>query len=267
MCFQFNLLCSSGYHRVSCLRTLSLDKFFIFYSMCSFIWQLLFPQFTEGQSQCKSARVISFFSTLPTYMPCPDGVICLWTLFLTDKIIWPAKLAHIMYRKILTELYFLYTVNKHVQMWKQKPGSVEEKNQKQNLPNLLFSWSAFALIILTQCGMQLQNLGFFPHFIAALLVAKIHLSLSVCTHICFHQIWVVRKSLQEKTVKHFGSRPKHNRVERERDATSGLKIWGVFLNSFLSSCIVWSKQEMNPYPWRIPQVHSQALLLFHKATP
>lgn len=259
MCFQFNLLCSSGYHRVSCLRTLSLDKFFIFYSMCSFIWQLLFPQFTEGQSQCKSVRVIS--------LPCPDGVICLWTLFLTDKIIWPAKLAHIMYRKILAELYFLYTVNKHVQMWKQKPGSVEEKNQKQNLPNLLFSWSAFALIILTQRGMQLQNLGFFSHFIAALLVAKIHLSLSACTHICFHQIWVVRKSLQEKTVKHFGSRPKHNRVERERDATSGLKIWGVFLNSFLSSCIVWSKQEMNPYPWRIPQVHSQSLLLFHKATP
>lgn len=161
MCFQFNLLCSSGYHRVSCLGTLSLDKFFLFYSMCSFIWQLLFPQFTEGQSLCKSVRVISFFSTLPTYMSYPDGVICLWTLFLTDKIIWPGKLAHFMYRKILTEPYFLYTVNKHVQMWKQKPGSVEEKNQKENLPNLLFSWSAFALIILTQRGMKLQNLGFF----------------------------------------------------------------------------------------------------------
>lgn len=237
MCFQFNLLCSSGYHRVSCLGTLSLDKFFLFYSMCSFIWQLLFPQFTEGQSLCKSVRVISFFSTLPTYMSYPDGVICLWTLFLTDKIIWPGKLAHFMYRKILTEPYFLYTVNKHVQMWKQKPGSVEEKNQKENLPNLLFSWSAFALIILTQRGMKLQNLGFFSHFIAALLVAKIHLSLSACTHICFHQIWVVRKSLQAKTVEHFGSRPKHNRVEREweRDATSGLKIWGRFSKFFFVS--------------------------------
>lgn len=233
MCFQFNLLCSSGYHRVSCLRTLSLDKFFIFYSMCSFIWQLLFPQFTEGQSQCKSVRVIS--------LPCPDGVICLWTLFLTDKIIWPAKLAHIMYRKILTELYFLYTVNKHVQMWKQKPGSVEEKNQKQNLPNLLFSWSAFALIILTQRGMQLQNLGFFSHFIAALLVAKIHLSLSACTHICFHQIWVVRKSLQEKTVKHFGSRPKHNRVGRERERCNfrakDLRRFSKFFFVFLYSLV------------------------------